>query len=135
MVKILVRIGLFAGCFLLLLPVSRSAGGTAKNPIQGMFTERVLPDGQILTCWRDICPGQTTVDEAIRILQADPTFYPPDDLDLANLRESPLCWQSRASSYTVCLDARDNLLVDLHLYLDLEDNANSSAHLRLHLGD
>src|SRR5260221_12613113 len=131
MVKILVRIGLFAGCFLLLLPVSRLAGGMAKNPIQGMFTERALPDGQILTCWRDICPGQTTVDEAIRILQTDPTFYRPDDLELTNLQVSALCLQSRASSYTVCLDARDNLLVDLHLYLDLEDNAISSLDLRL----
>src|SRR5258707_7116965 len=104
MIKMLVRLGVFTGSILLLLCIVQVAGRTVKNPIQGMFSETVLPDGQTLTCWHGICPGQTTVDEATRILQADPTLSP------VHQEWTSPCWESHSPYYAVCLDIQhDNL--------------------------
>src|SRR5437899_1729183 len=102
--------------FVALVLVVRAVGGTAKNSLATMFTVVDLPNGKTQACWHDICPGQTTLDDAKRILAADKSLTMPDS------ERFPFCWESHVPYYVVCLGNRDNRLINVQVDINFQLN-------------
>lgn len=125
------RIAQLTVAFVILVALVRAAGGLSPNPLRRMFSAATLPDGQFLTCWHDICPGQTTADEAVRILQTD------SSLQIPKPENYPSCWESRIPSYIVCLDLDGDFLANIYIgsTIDFGGNLNPDSQLLPRLGD
>src|SRR5215510_9802388 len=117
--RLRVRLTLMTATLSLLLVLVWVVGGTAANPLVGTFTETILHDGQMQVCWHEICPGQTTVDEAKAILNADTALSFDSD---AWERDKVLCWntpnQSSVSDLdeTTCLEGENDQIESLNLH-------------------
>src|SRR5262245_51743403 len=106
MTRLGIRIATLITAFVVAIVVVRTTGGTRQNPVTTMFSEITLPNGQKQVCWHGICPGQTTIDEAKGILDAEGTFI--DDNENSAYRDT--CWtpHTRKEFHKICLQIAKN---------------------------